>query len=207
MKRRKFLALGAGLGAASMTQSMTGVAQALGETAKTAAGARKPLLVRAGMSRHADGSEGPHPFQNTLVRSFDSDGKLVALVLPVNNYEHNLYQGAPLHVHHENDEWLYILDGEFVAEVGGVRYRLKRGDSLLMPKEIPHRWSIAGIPQAGAIHLYTPAGRMDLAFDDPPKKDRPPTPEERKAEFESFGMTLLGPPLTRQEIEAVSRLG
>ena len=136
------------------------------------------------------------------MRSFDSEGKLVALVLPVGDYGHNLYQGAPLHVHHENDEWIYILDGEFVAEVGGVRYRLHRGDSLLMPMHIPHQWSIAGIPQAGAIHLYTPAGKMDLASDDPPKRDTPATQAERKAEFEGFGMTLLGPPLTKEEIES-----
>jgi len=201
MKRRKFLALGAGLGVAPLVDVMAGLAQTPVGPARSP-GARKPVLVRAGMSRRADGSEGPHRFQDTLVRSFDSDGKLVALVLPVGNYEHNLYHGAPLHVHHENDEWLYILDGEFVAEVGGVRYRLKRGDSLLMPMHIPHRWSIAGLPQAGAMHLYTPAGKMDLAFDDPPKRDRPMTEAEQKAEFEGFGMTLLGPPLTKQEIES-----
>jgi len=204
MKRRRFLALGAGLGVASIADGVVGVGQAAPEPGKgKAPGDRKPVLVRAGMSRRADGSEGPHPFQNTLVRSFDSEGKLVALVLPVNNYERNLYQGAPLHVHHENDEWIYILEGEFVAEVGGVRYRLKRGDSLLMPKLIPHRWSIAGLPQAGAIHLYTPAGKMDLAFDDPPKRGMPETGAERKAEFEGFGMTLLGAPLTKEEIESV----
>jgi mannose-6-phosphate isomerase-like protein (cupin superfamily) len=203
MKRRRFLALGAGMSIASVTDAVAGLAQVPAATKAKAAAERNPVLVRAGMSRRADGSEGPHPFQDTLVRSFDSDGKLVALVLPVNNYEHNLYQGAPLHFHHENDEWIYIWEGEFVAEVGGVRYRLKRGDSLLMPKQIPHRWSIAGLPQAGAIHLYTPAGKMDLAFDDPAKRDTPMTEVERKAEFEGFGMTLLGPPLTKQEIEAV----
>ena len=201
MKRRKFLALGAGLGVAPLVDVMAGLAQTPVGPARSP-GARKPVLVRAGMSRHADGSEGPHRFQDTLVRSFDSDGKLVALVLPVGNYEHNLYHGAPLHVHHENDEWLYILDGEFVAEVGGVRYRLKRGDSLLMPMHIPHRWSIAGLPQAGAIHLYTPAGKMDLAFDDRGKPGGAQTEAERKAEFEGYGMTLLGPPLTREEIES-----
>jgi quercetin dioxygenase-like cupin family protein len=184
------------------------MAEALAGVAQVADGAgagleRKPLLMRAGMSRYADGSVKPQPSQDTLVRSFDSEGRLVALVLPAENREHSVYQGAPLHVHHENDEWIYILEGEFVAEVGGARYRLKRGDSLLMPKRIPHRWSIAGIPLAGAIHLYTPAGKMDLAFDESPKRETPMTEAERKAEFEGFGMTLLGPPLTRQEIEAV----
>lgn len=200
MKRRKFLSLGAGFGAAAFAESL--IAETPQPTAKSEA-AREPLLMRAGLSRKSDGTNAPKSFQHTLVRSFDSEGRLVVLTLPVDDYPHFTYSGAPLHVHHEEDEWIYILEGEFVAEVGGKRYRLKKGDSLLMPKRIPHRWSTAQLPRVGAIHLYTPAGRMDLSFDDPPKRDTPPTMEERKSSFESYGMTLLGPPLTKDEIDAV----
>jgi quercetin dioxygenase-like cupin family protein len=105
-------------------------------------------------------------------------------------------------VHHEQDEWLYILGGEFVAEVGGQRFRLKQGDSLLMPMKVPHRWSNAGSPSNGAIHLYTPAGMMDVSWDPSPDDDKPQTPEQRKADFERYGMTLLGGPLTKEEILA-----
>jgi len=104
-------------------------------------------------------------------------------------------------VHHEQDEWIHIVAGEFVAEVGGKRFRLKPGDSLLMPMKIPHRWSIAGQPHCGAIHLYTPAGLMDISWDPSPNDNIRQTPEQRKAEFEKYGMTLLGIPLTREEIE------
>jgi quercetin dioxygenase-like cupin family protein len=155
--------------------------------------------MRAGFSRRLDGTDAPKDFQQTLVRSFDSEGKLAALVIPV--AQHEPYHGAPLHVHHDVDEWIFILGGQFVAEVGGKRMRLKTGDSLLMPMKIPHRWSIAEIPISGAIHLYTPAGRMDIAFDDPPRKSAtPPTPEQIRADFESCNMTLLGVPLTKKEI-------
>ena len=57
MRRRSFLALGAGMGAASMAEALAGVAQVA-----DGAGAgleRKPLLMRAGMSRSADGSVKP----------------------------------------------------------------------------------------------------------------------------------------------------
>jgi glyoxylate utilization-related uncharacterized protein len=95
---------------------------------------------------------------------------------------------------------LYILSGEFVAEVGGERFRLKQGDSLLMPMKIPHRWSRAGLPMSGAIHLYTPAGLMDVSWDPVLGEDKPLSSVEEKAEFEKFGMTLLGEPLTKDEI-------
>jgi mannose-6-phosphate isomerase-like protein (cupin superfamily) len=109
--------------------------------------------------------------------------------------------GVPLHVHHEQDQWLHILAGEFVAEVGGKGFRLKPGDSLLMPMKVPHRWSIAGQPHCGAIHLYTPAGLMDISWDPSPSTEVPQTPQQNKAEFEKYGMTLLGVPLTREEID------
>jgi len=173
-------------------------------TAKPSVTQRKPVLVRSNESRRADGTNGFHPYQHTLVRSFDSNGQLVALVLPPGAYPGAAYQGSPLHVHHENDEWLYILEGIFVAEVGGTRYKLQAGDSLLLPMQIPHRWSPAAGTRFGALHQYTPAGSMDVFFDDPttPRKARP-TQKEMEAEFARCGMTLLGPPLTKEEIDAV----
>jgi mannose-6-phosphate isomerase-like protein (cupin superfamily) len=126
------------------------------------------------------------------------------MVLPPGEYAGFAYQGSPLHVHHENDEWLYILEGTFVAEVGGVRYRLTTGDSLLLPMRIPHRWSPAGGTRFGAMHQYTPAGKMDVFFDDPAVEPKePPTQAEMEAEFAKCGMTLLGPPLTKEEIDKV----
>jgi hypothetical protein len=69
-----------------------------------------------------------------------------------------------------------------------------------MPMKIPHRWSRAGLPMSGAIHLSTPAGLMDISWDPTPGDDTPISLAERKAEFEKYGMSLLGEPLTQDEI-------
>jgi len=66
--------------------------------------------------------------------------------------------------------------------------------------KIPHRRSSASQPRCGAIHLYTPAGFMDV-FDFFPKNNAQQTPEQRKAEFEKYGTTLLGIQLTKEEID------
>jgi quercetin dioxygenase-like cupin family protein len=157
------------------------------------------VLVRAGFTRKPDGTQEGTTSQQTVVRSFDSEGRLAAFVVPVG--QHTAYRGAPLHLHHEQDEWIHILAGEFVAEVGSRRIRLKPGDSLLMPMRIPHRWSIAEEAHCGAIHLYTPAGLMDISWDPHPNENAPETPEQHKGEFERYGMTLLGAPLTKDEID------
>jgi len=206
MDRRRFLAITAAAGAASLAdlQAVEAARASQTNSVPAHASARKPVLVRAGLSRRPDGTDVPDGPQQTVVRSFDSEGRLAAFVIPVSPLTppRSPFGGAPLHVHHEQDEWLYILGGEFVAEVGGQRFRLKQGDSLLMPMKVPHRWSNAGSPSNGAIHLYTPAGMMDVSWDPSPDDDKPQTPEQRKADFERYGMTLLGGPLTKEEILA-----
>jgi len=84
---------------------------------------RHPVLVRSGFTRRSDGADEAETlqtmFSTEVVRSFDSEGRLAVYVFPVG--EHRPYRAAPLHLHHEQDEWIYVLGGEFVAEVGGRR--------------------------------------------------------------------------------------
>jgi mannose-6-phosphate isomerase-like protein (cupin superfamily) len=165
---------------------------------------RDLVLVRSGFTRKSDGTEerAPSPsgmFDTEVVRSTDSEGRLAVFVFP--SGDHHSYRGAPLHVHHEQDEWIYVLTGEFVAEVGGDLVRLKPGDSLLMPMKVPHRWSVAQDSHCGAIHLYTPAGLMETEWVSVAQSEDPKNHEARKAEFERHGLTLLGAPLSQEEID------
>jgi quercetin dioxygenase-like cupin family protein len=201
MRRRAFLALGSGAVVAQACLTSAWAQDALSSRLLHSQETREPVLVRAGLTRRPDGTNGPMTIpQQTVVRSFDSQGRLAAFVVPVG--EHHPYRGAPLHLHHEQDEWIHVTVGEFVAEVGGRRMRLKPGDSLLMPMKIPHRWSVAAQAHCGAIHLYTPAGLMDVSWDPHPEEKEPQTREERKDWFEKYRLTLLGDPLTKEEIDA-----
>jgi mannose-6-phosphate isomerase-like protein (cupin superfamily) len=166
--------------------------------------ARRPVLVRSGFTRKASGKDerAPSPsgmFDTEVVRSSDSGGHLAIFVFPPG--DHHPYRGAPLHVHHQQDEWIYVMTGEFVAEVGGEHMRLKPGDSLLMPMRVPHRWSVAHDPNCGAIHLYTPAGLMETEWSSVAQSEDPKNREARKAEFEQHGLTLLGEALSKEEID------
>jgi mannose-6-phosphate isomerase-like protein (cupin superfamily) len=206
MDRRAFLVAGGLISIAELSPSSTVVSQVLANAKQTTTNAnvRQPVLVRSGFTRKSDGTNerAPSPsgmFGIEVVRSSDSDGRLAAFVLP--SEDHHPYGGAPLHVHHEQDEWLYILAGEFVAEVGGQRMRLKPFDSLLMPMKVPHRWSVAQEQHCGAIHLYSPAGLMETDWSPVAQDADPKNQEARKTEFERHGLTLLGAPLSKEEID------
>jgi mannose-6-phosphate isomerase-like protein (cupin superfamily) len=206
MDRRAFIVTSglASLEGFSLTSPVGSQAFADVKQATNNANVRQPVLVRSGFTRKPDGTDERAPlpsgmFDTEVVRSSDSDGRLAVFVFPP--ADHHPYRGAPLHVHHAQDEWLYILAGEFVAEVGGKRMRFAPGDSLLMPMKVPHRWSVAQEQHCGAIHLYSPAGLMEPDWSAVAQDRNPKNQAARNAEFEKHGLTLLGGPLSREEID------
>ena len=206
MNRRDLLATGAGLMLTGFPFCLASSLQAEGERnrASDRGITRRPVLVRTGFTRKPYGADERAPlpsgmFDTEVVRSSDSEGRLAVFVFPPG--DHHPYRGAPLHAHHEQDEWIYVMTGEFVAEVGGERMRLKPGDSLLMPMKVPHRWSVAQDSHCGAIHLYTPAGLMETEWASVAQSEDPKNQEARKAEFERHGLTLLGVPLSKEDID------
>ncbi len=52
--------------------------------------------------------------------------------------------GPARHLHYNQDEWFYAVEGEFIFEVGQEKFRLKPGDSLLAPRKVPHVWAYTG---------------------------------------------------------------
>ena len=46
--------------------------------------------------------------------------------------------GPPWHVHAEEDEWFYVLEGELTVWVADTRLSLKAGGFAFGPKGVPH---------------------------------------------------------------------
>jgi DNA-binding transcriptional MerR regulator/quercetin dioxygenase-like cupin family protein len=108
--------------------------------------------------------------------------------------------GGPRHSHHEQDEWLYVVDGEIVCEVGDRRLRLGRGESVFVPRTAAHAWASRGGLPATVLEVYQPAGRLEQFFREVGRYTDPPIHEalslaEMKELFDAHGMRLLGPGL------------
>lgn len=53
-------------------------------------------------------------------------------------------EGGPSHhLHFEQDEWWYVLQGQFLIKVGDVTYEAKSGDSVFGPRQVPHSFAKA----------------------------------------------------------------
>ena len=103
--------------------------------------------------------------------------------------------GPARHLHHAQDEWFYILEGEFLFEVGDESFRLRPGDALLGPRKIPHVWAFLGGSQRGRVLItFMPAGMMESFFRQVTKANA--MPPQDPALWRAHGMELLGPPLS-----------
>jgi quercetin dioxygenase-like cupin family protein len=101
--------------------------------------------------------------------------------------------GPARHVHYDQDEWFYTLEGEFIVEVGDERFSLKAGDSLLAPRQVPHAWAYVGATCGRMLITFLPAGHMEAFFREVTKANAMP-PQDPEL-WRAHGMELLGPPL------------
>jgi mannose-6-phosphate isomerase-like protein (cupin superfamily) len=101
--------------------------------------------------------------------------------------------GPPRHLHYEQDEWFYALEGEFLIEVGAERIRLNPGDSLLAPRRVPHVWAYTGNTRGRILITFMPAGQMEAFFREVTKANA--MPPQDPGLWRAHGMELLGPPL------------
>jgi quercetin dioxygenase-like cupin family protein len=101
--------------------------------------------------------------------------------------------GPARHLHYDQDEWFYVVEGDFIIEVGQERFDLKPGDSLVAPRKIPHVWAYVGDMRGRMLITFMPAGKMEAFFREVTQANAMP-PQDPEL-WHRHGMELLGPPL------------
>ncbi len=110
--------------------------------------------------------------------------------------------GSPLHLHHNEDEWFYVIDGELTFWVGGQVINAAAGAFVYGPRDVPHTFTVTS-PEARFLLVAEPAGFEEfmravsepaLTPTLPPATSRPPAPEVMVATAAEYGIEILGPP-------------
>jgi len=108
-------------------------------------------------------------------------------------------KGGPVfHYHRAQDEWFYVIRGEFIVRVGDGTFRLQPGDSAFAPRKIPHTFAMTSEGEGQMLVLFQPAGSMEhffLKLSRLGKEIRNNMNVELKRLFEEHGMKIVGPPL------------
>jgi quercetin dioxygenase-like cupin family protein len=103
-------------------------------------------------------------------------------------------KGTPLHVHPMQDEIFYVLEGSYRFKVGEELFDLTVGETIFLPRQIPHAWTQVS-PKGKMIVTLQPAGKLEDFFVSMAALDHEPTKPEIAALFEANGMKVVGGPL------------
>lgn len=103
-------------------------------------------------------------------------------------------RGTPLHIHLGQDEIFYVLEGEYAFQVGGNKYRLKTGDSIFLPRHVPHAWTQVS-PRGHMLVTMQPAGKLEEFFVAMSALKTEPTEQQVAQLFATHEMKVVGPPL------------
>jgi len=111
---------------------------------------------------------------------------------------------GPRHLHHDQDEWIYVVHGEIALEVGKEKRHLGAGECVFLPRKVAHVWaSLAGKP-GKIVNVYQPAGKIEDFFREVGKYDGKTRIHEALTFdqfcrlFQDHGMDVVGPPLVGQ---------
>jgi quercetin dioxygenase-like cupin family protein len=108
---------------------------------------------------------------------------------------------TPLHVHHNEDETFYVLEGEITVFVGDERIDLAAGDFAFAPRDISHAYIVRS-ERARMLTTLSPAGLEELFVacgvpvtgNEPPAEEVLPPREEMIRLFGGYGCEIVGPP-------------
>lgn len=180
MQRRKFL-------------SVSSLALAVGTVPKSKANsvATDSFIVKAKEARF-----GIHtPFMGVNPNDVKISGKDTDGQLAVFEYIGTQKVGPSLHVHFEQDEIFTVIEGEYLFQVGEKKDILKAGDTIFLPRQVPHTW-IQLSDLGKLIYYLQPAGKMEEFFLTMNNLKERPSAEEMNNIHAAHGMKVVGLPLS-----------
>jgi len=103
---------------------------------------------------------------------------------------------SPYHVHHNEDEAFYVLEGELAVVLDGKWMMAGPGTYVYGPREIPHGFKVVGTTPARMLLLCAPAGFERFVRELSTPLDAVPAPPEMAlllATAAKYNIDILGP--------------
>ena len=100
---------------------------------------------------------------------------------------------TPLHVHTNEDELFYVLEGEHVFQVGDEEHRAGPGELVFAPRGVPHAQRRV-VPRTGRVLIMTSPAGFEGFFRALAEADRAGTlgPEAYASASAEYGITWIG---------------
>ena len=66
--------------------------------------------------------------------------------------------GGPVHVHRQHEETFYVLEGEFLFQLGTQTVMATAGTFVFVPRDVPHAFENVGNQPGRILGIMTPGG-------------------------------------------------
>jgi mannose-6-phosphate isomerase-like protein (cupin superfamily) len=117
-----------------------------------------PLIIRKGEGKKTI-MVGPDPWSFRITGA-DTNGRFDFMEATITHL-----QGPPLHLHHEQDDTFFVIEGTLTVQVGDELFDLNPGDLVCAPKGVPHTFANVGKEPVRVINIMTPGG-FDRVLED-----------------------------------------
>jgi len=161
--------------------------------------AAKAFVVKAGDSRFHQ----PTPFHGVNPNDLKVSTKDTAGMLSTFYYLGTEKVGPMLHSHLFQDEMFFVLEGEYVFQLGEEKQMLQAGDLIFLPRTVPHTW-VQMSDRGKMFYFLQPAGKMEEFFLRLTELEGKGTREQYEELGKTSGIANHGPAISATEKHVVA---
>jgi quercetin dioxygenase-like cupin family protein len=102
--------------------------------------------------------------------------------------------GPPIHVHHNEDEVIHVIEGEYEFWLDGQVGTVPAGASIFLPRGVPHTFRVVSARPGRNLTILTPGGLEEFFVEAAARELRiPDHMTELEALAGRYGIEFLGP--------------
>lgn len=120
-------------------------------------------------------------------------GRMLAVGQAVDVIEMTFHAGGepPLHLHRNEDEWFYVLEGSVAFFVAHARVEGGPGTFAYAPREVPHTYAVRS--GTARVLIGSDSANFSRMFAALAELGAEATPKRFGAALDGFGIVMLGP--------------
>ncbi|AHG48841.1 hypothetical protein RLEG12_07855 (plasmid) [Rhizobium leguminosarum bv. trifolii CB782] len=102
--------------------------------------------------------------------------------------------GPPVHIHHNEDEVIHVIEGEYEFWLDGEVFPVPPGNSIFLPRGVPHTFRVGGTSPGRNLTILTPGGMEEFFAEAAARAPSLPEHMNRlRALAERYGIEFRGP--------------
>ncbi|EGE60530.1 UNVERIFIED_ORG: mannose-6-phosphate isomerase-like protein (cupin superfamily) [Rhizobium esperanzae] len=102
--------------------------------------------------------------------------------------------GPPIHIHHNEDEVIHVIEGDYEFWCDGRLVPVGPGSSIFLPRGVPHTFRVTGTSAGRNLTILTPGGLEEFFIEAAAEAPRLPEDMDRLLQLaERYGIEFQGP--------------